>query len=118
VSDWHRRRLEAAGKALSRAEPAGGPLTQAELVLRAADSAVGGVVPQEEYQQLALDNSAWRVRALQDEDLLARALEALDAVAAAGDAVPADVRNDAFARAVEVRAMLDARRDPQSDELD
>jgi hypothetical protein len=116
VSDWHRRRIEAGSEALASCDPGAAALVRAERVLRAADGAVGGVVPQEEYQQLALDYSAVRVRALQDEDLLERVLEQLDRIAAADDAVPRDLRNDAFATAVEVRAMLDARRDAQDDE--
>jgi hypothetical protein len=116
VSDWHRRRVEAAAQAMAGAGRDADPLAHAGNVLRAADGAVGGVVPQEEYQQLALDYSAWRVRALQDETLLERTLEALDVIAAAVDGPPDDLRNRAFATAVEVRAMLDARRDARADE--
>jgi hypothetical protein len=88
--------------------------THAGRVLRAADAAVGGVVPQEAYQQLALDYSAWRVRALQDEELLGRALDALDRAAEGEDA--AQLRGGAFAAAVEIRALLDARRDATADD--
>ena len=116
MSDWHRRRAEAAADALAAAAPDGDPLARAAHLLRAADDAVGGVVPQEEYQQLALDYSAWRVRALQDENLLERALEALDAIAGAGEGQSGELRNRAFAAAVEVRAMLDARADARTDD--
>jgi hypothetical protein len=116
MSDWHRRRVEAAAEALARAEAGANHLSRAELVLRAADGAVGGIVPVEEYQQLALDYSAWRVRAFQDEDLLERTLETLDRIEASPEEVPAEVRHSAFVTAVEVRAMLDARRDAQDDE--
>lgn len=118
MSDWHRRRVEAAGEALARAEAGLDRLAQAEHMLRAADHAVGGIVPLEEYQQLALDYSAWRVRAFQDEDLLERALEALDGIAGGGDGVSTEARNAAFAATVEIRAMLDARRDARDDDDD
>jgi hypothetical protein len=82
------------------------------MAVRAADRAAG-VVPREDFERLALDYSACNVRALQNEDLLGRALEALDRVAAAEARVPAELRAVCFATAVEVRTMLDARRDAE-----
>jgi hypothetical protein len=115
VRDWHRRRMEAAARALADAEGEGN-LRRAELAVHAADRAGGGIVPLQDFEGLALDFSAWRVRALQDEDLLGRALTALDCIADAGEDTPAGLRELAFATAVEVRAMLDARRDSDGDE--
>jgi hypothetical protein len=104
MSDWHRTRIEAAARALAGTTPGESELRRAEVAVRAADQAGYGVVPREEYEQLALDYSAMQVRALQDEDLLRRALEALDRIAVES------------ATATEVRAMLDARREHQRDE--
>jgi hypothetical protein len=110
TSDWHRRRVEAAARSLD-ATASEGTLRRAALAVRAADQAAGDVVPREEFDRLALDYSACNVRALQTEELLDRALEALDRVAAAQVDVPAYLRDLCFATAAEVRAMLDARRD-------
>ena len=116
MSDWHRMRVEAAARALARTPPGESEVRRAEAAVHAADQAGYGVVPREDYEQLALDYSAMRVRALQDEDLLGRALEALDRIAAERDLTPVEPRNLAFGTAVEVRALLDARRDHQSGE--
>lgn len=110
MTDWHRVRLEAAARALAEAGDAD-DAERARAAVRAADDAVYGVVPREEFEALALDYSAMRVRALQDEDLLDRALDALDRIAATGP--DAESRGLAFGVATEVRAMLDARRDQE-----
>jgi hypothetical protein len=116
MTDWHRRRVDAAARALAAARPEEADHRRAQAAIHAADDAVGGVVPRQEYEQLALDYSAMRVRALQDEDLLERALEALDRIAGAGGGVSAELQAVAFGTAVEVRAMLDARSEHQADE--
>jgi hypothetical protein len=108
--EWHSIRVEAAEQALQRAA-AETDRRRAELALSAADDAAGGIVPREDFERLALDYSARNVDLHQTEDLLGRALEALDAVAAAGEHVPKHLRDDCFVTAVEIRAMLDARRD-------
>jgi hypothetical protein len=116
MSEWHRRRVEAAAQALETAESEG-DLRRAQIAVQAADRAGGGVVPREDFERLALDLSACSVRAQQTEDLLRRALEALDQVAGADGRVPRDLRDLCFATAVEVRAMLDARRDDEDDQV-
>jgi hypothetical protein len=63
LSASDRRRSQAAARALAEAEKAEQNLRRAAAALHAADRAVGGVVPLEEYEQLARDNSAWKVRA-------------------------------------------------------
>jgi hypothetical protein len=116
VSDWYRVRVEAAAGALARA-PSGTAVSElAHAAVQAADRAAGGVVPREDYEQLALDLGAWRLRALQTEALLERALALLDEVAAPGEGAPARLRNASFATSVEIRAALDARRDPRDDD--
>jgi hypothetical protein len=75
------------------------------------------VVPHEEFEQLALDYSAWTVRARQTDELLRRALETLDRIAAASPEDVAPVLSGlAFGTAVELRALLDAQRDVADDE--
>jgi hypothetical protein len=108
--------VEAAARALAGLAPGEGDLRRAEAAVHAADGAGYGVVPREEYESLALDYSAMRVRALQDEDLLQRALEALDRIGGSGESVATDLRALAFGVAVEVRALLDARSDDKEDE--
>jgi hypothetical protein len=109
VSDWHRTRVEAAAHALAR-EPGGADdLRRAARALQAADAAVYGIVPREDYELLALDYSAMKVRAHQSEELIARALEALDRIAA--ESAEAKPRGVAFACATEVRVLLAARAD-------
>jgi hypothetical protein len=114
VTDWHRRRVEAAAEALSRSTEAD-QIRRAEAALRAADDIVYGVVPREEFEQLALDYSAMKVRAVQDEELLRRALEALDRIAAQSEDV--EYVNLAFVTATELRALLAARADGDDDDL-
>jgi DNA repair exonuclease SbcCD ATPase subunit len=116
LSEWHRRRAQAATRALADAEGAEENLRRAEAALHAADRAVGGVVPLEEYEQLALDYGAWKVRAEQAEELLERTLEALDRIAGSDEAVATQVRDLAFATGTEVRALLGAQREPEDDE--
>ena len=113
LSAWHRRRAQAAARALADAEE---NLRRAEAALHAADRAVGGVVPLEEYEQLALDFGAWKVRAQQAEDLLERTLEALDRIAGSDEGEAAQMRDLAFATGAEVRALLGAQRETEDDE--
>lgn len=105
--EWHSRRVEAAAQALAPA--AEGDLGRAEAAIRAADRAVGGIVPREEYERLAIEYGAWKVHALQTDGLLERALEALDRIAGSPEGAAVELRNLAFVTAVEVRAALDAR---------
>jgi hypothetical protein len=117
VTDWHRRRLEAGARALAglegRPEPDEVRLQHMASALRAADRAGGGVVPRPEFEQLALDFGEWRVRALQTEQLLEGALEALERIAAGDEGKPSSMRDLAFATAAELRAALDARSSPE-----
>jgi hypothetical protein len=101
---------------LASVEPGAEDLRRAEAAVHAADAAGHGIVPSDDFDRLALDFSAWRVRALQDEDLLGRALEALDQIAGGGDDVATELRELAFTTAVELRALLDARSDVEQDE--
>jgi hypothetical protein len=101
--------VEAAARALASSSATDDVIRRAEVAVHAADAAVYGVVPREEYEQLALDYSAMKVRALQDEDLLELALETLDSIAA--ESLESKARDLAFATAAEVRAMLRARSD-------
>jgi hypothetical protein len=105
--------VQAAARALADCGASDDELRRAESAVHAADEAVYGVVPREEYEQLALDYSAMKVRALQDEDLLTRALEALDRVAA--ESSEKEPRDLAFATAAELRALLGARSDDDDD---
>jgi hypothetical protein len=116
LSAWHRRRAQAAARALADAEDAKENLRRAEAALHAGDRAVGGVVPLEEYEQLALDYGAWKVRAQQAEDLLERTLEALDRIAGSDEGVAAQMRDLAFATATEVRTLLGAQRETEDNE--
>lgn len=110
MSDWHRSRVEAAARALAAAGTDDDAAARAEAAVRAADRAAGGVVPQGDYERLALQLSAWRVRALQTDELLDRALRALDRVADATAATSSDVHDLASFTAVELRTLLDAQR--------
>ena len=101
--------MEAAARALASSSETDDAIRRAENAVHAADAAVYGVVPREEFEQLALDYSAMKVRALQDEDLLDLALETLDRIAA--ESLERRARDLAFATAAEVRAMLRARSD-------
>jgi hypothetical protein len=116
LSAWHGRRAQAAARALADAEDAAENLRLAEAALHAADRAVGGVVPLEEYEQLALDYGAWKVRAEQAEELLERTLEALDRIAGSDEGVAAQMRDLAFATATEVRTLLGAQRETEDNE--
>jgi hypothetical protein len=113
MSEWHRRRLEAAARALSGLSAGDDDYRRAAAVVHAADAAVYGVVPREEFEQLALDYSAMKIRALQVEDLVSRALETLDEIAAG--AGPHEARDVAFATATELRAVLAAHSDSDDD---
>ena len=73
-------------------------------------------MPLEEYEQLALDFGAWKVRAQQAEDLLERTLEALDRIAGSDEGEAAQMRDLAFATGAEVRALLGAQRETEDDE--
>ncbi len=113
MTDWHRRRVEAGARALAglegRPEPDEVQLQHMASALRAADRAGGGVVPRPEFEQLALDFGEWRVRALQTEQLLERALEALERIAGGDEDEPSSMRALAFSSVAELRAALDAR---------
>jgi hypothetical protein len=117
LSAWHRRRAQAAARALADAEDTEENVRRAEAALRAGDRAVGGVVPLEEYEQLALDYGAWKVRAQQAEDLLERTLEALDRIASSDEGVAAQMRELAFATTTEVRTLLGAQGETEDNEL-
>ena len=67
MTNWHRRRVEAAARALAGDDAQPLDLDRAEAAIRAADQAGYGVVPREEYERLAIDYSAMKVRALQGE---------------------------------------------------
>lgn len=110
---WHEKRIEAAARALAehegRTAPEEADRERAQAVIRAADSAGGGIVPRVEFEQLALDSSARRVEARQSAELLQAALEALEAIADRAGEEPAQMRDLAFGTAVELRTALDAR---------
>ena len=115
-SAWQRSRVAAAARAFADKQVAESDHSRAERAVHAADDAVGGVIPREDYERLAIEYSAWKVRALQADDLIARALDALDRIAGCDEHADTEPRKLALVTATELRVMLAAQRQGTEEE--